>query len=219
MLRLEQSTCTDILERQLLTWATPTLAGVKPASMFNVMRYHCVGRRADGSPVMAELTDAVLDSVLSDVNGRIATAGVQVEAFARRKGSTMIYVHRPALFDEFAGAEPVATMLEIEGYDVRDQKACLVRLRDRIASFDRCPRDGYGRDRYPHEIGFFLGYPLDDVLAFVRQRQQGVLLRGCWNVYGNVEHARSVFNMYDTLTGVRTALYNSGVSLAELVIC
>lgn len=217
MLRLDRSKATDALERQILSWCTPTLAGVKPASTFSYMRYHCVGRREDGRQIMAEVTDGLLDAVVGAVNAVTAAAGVRVEVFARRKGSAMIYVHRPALFDEYVGADPVATMLEIEGYDVRDQKACLVRLRDRIASFDRCPRDGYGRDRYPHEIGFFLGYPLDDVLTFVRQRQRGVLLRGCWNVYGDVEHARSTFNMYDALTGMRLQRYGEGVAFAELV--
>lgn len=217
MRTLNESQCTHALERAILSWCSPTLAGVKPASTFSFMRYHCVERTPDGRQIMAELRDDVLDAVLRRINAATEPKGVRVEVFARRKGSTMMYVHRPGLFDEFIGVEPVATMLEIEGYDVRDARACLLRLRDRIVSFDRCPRDGYGRDRYPHEIGFFLGYPLNDVLAFVRQRQRGVLLRGCWNVYGDVAHAQSTFNMYDTLTGLRVARYEEGISFAELV--
>lgn len=217
MLKLDRAACADALERSIVTWCSPTLAGAKPASTFSFLRFHGVGRREDGSQVMAEVRDDVLDGVLSAMNAAVEPRGLRIEALARRRGSTMIYVHRPALFAEFAGADPVATMLEIEGYDVRDPRACLLRLRDRIASFDRCPHDAYGRDRYPHEIGFFLGYPLNDVLAFVRQRQQGVLLRGCWNVYGDVEHARSTFNMYDMLTGIRVAQLEEGATLAELV--
>lgn len=217
MLKVDESRCASALERAILSWCSPTLAGVKPASTFSFMRYHCVGHALDGRQIMAELRDDTLDGVLCRINAVTEPRGVRVEALARRKGSTMIYVHRPGLFDEFVGAEPVATMLELEGYDARDARACLLRLRDRIASFDRCPRDGCGRDRYPHEIGFFLGYPLNDVLAFVRQRQRGVLLRGCWNVYGDVAHAQSTFNMYDTLTGLRVARYEEGVPFAELV--
>lgn len=217
MLKLDRSTCAGALEHSILSWCSPTLAGVKPASAFSLLRYHCVGHRVDGRQVMAELRDGLLDAVLRDINAATEPKGVRVEAFARRRGSTMIYVHRPELFDEFVGAEPVATMLEIEGYDVRDPRACLLRLRERIASFDRCPRDRYGRDRYPHEIGFFLGYPLHDVLAFVRQRQRGVLLRGCWNVYDDVAHAQSTFNMYDVLTGMRMDRYQEGAAFAELV--
>lgn len=217
MLKLDRSACAHALERSILTWCSPTLAGVKPASTFSFMRYHCVGRMPDGRQLMAELRDDLLDAELRDVNAATEPRGVRVEVFARRRGSTMIYVHRPGLFGEFMDLEPVATLLEVEGYDVRDPRACLLHLRDRIASFDRCPRDAYGRDRYPHEIGFFLGYPLNDVLAFVRHRQRGVLLRGCWNVYGDVAHAQGVFNMYDALTGMRMTRYERGVPFAELV--
>lgn len=217
MLALERQRCKDALEHSILSWCSPTLAGVKPASTFSFSRYHCVGHRPDGRQLVAEVPDGLLDVVVRDLNAGLAPTGVRVEVFARRSASAVLYVHRPAMFDEFVGIEPVATMLEVEGYDVRDQRACLVRLRDRIASFDRCPRDAWGHDRYPHEIGLFLGYPLDDVLCFVRQRQHGVLLRGCWNVYGDVGHARSTFNMYDTLTSLSLSRYGDGVPFAELV--
>ena len=217
MLVLERSRCQAALERAILSWCSPTLAGVKPASTFSFSRYHCVGHLSDGRQVMAEVPDGLLDTVLRSVAASLEPAGVCIEALVRRRATTMIYLHRPALFDEFVGVEPVATMLEVEDYDVRDPRGCLVHLRDRIVSFDRRPRDLQGRDRYPHEIGFFLGYPLTDVLCFVRQRQRGVLLRGCWNAYGDVEHARSTFNMYDTLTGLRLARYGAGVPFAELV--
>jgi hypothetical protein len=50
---------------------------------------------------------------------------------------------------------------------------------------------------FPHEVGLFLGYPVDDVLGFVKHKGQNYKLCGYWKVYGNVEQAKSCFSLYD----------------------
>jgi hypothetical protein len=50
---------------------------------------------------------------------------------------------------------------------------------------------------FPHEVGFFLGYPAEDVLGFVKHRGENYKLCGYWKVYGNVNRARKCFNRYD----------------------
>lgn len=55
---------------------------------------------------------------------------------------------------------------------------------------------------YPHEIGIFLGYPYDDVRAFMKSGAEKVLYRGYWNVYDNVECAKYMFQTYDRVRSV-----------------
>jgi hypothetical protein len=50
---------------------------------------------------------------------------------------------------------------------------------------------------FPHEIGLFLGYPVDDVLGFVKHKGKNFKLCGYWKVYGNVERAKLCFRQYD----------------------
>jgi hypothetical protein len=50
---------------------------------------------------------------------------------------------------------------------------------------------------FPHEIGLFLGYPVDDVLGFVKHKGKNYKLCGYWKVYGNVERAKLCFRRYD----------------------
>lgn len=50
---------------------------------------------------------------------------------------------------------------------------------------------------FPHEIGILLGYPLDDVKAFILKNGQEALLTGYWKVYHNLETARKTFAKYD----------------------
>ena len=44
-----------------------------------------------------------------------------------------------------------------------------------------------------HEIGLFLGIPLQDVLCFMRERGCSPIFIGCWKVYHKPEYALSVF--------------------------
>jgi hypothetical protein len=51
-------------------------------------------------------------------------------------------------------------------------------------------------EEFPHEIGFFLGYPPEDVLGFIRHRGAHCKLCGMWKVYSDVEKARFLFSEY-----------------------
>lgn len=49
---------------------------------------------------------------------------------------------------------------------------------------------------FPHEIGIFLGYPLEDVQGYIAHRGQASKLVGHWKVYGNPQKARGLFERY-----------------------
>lgn len=49
----------------------------------------------------------------------------------------------------------------------------------------------------PHEIGIFLGIPLEDVISFIESPNQECLLSGYWKVYSNADYARQQFLNYD----------------------
>jgi hypothetical protein len=50
---------------------------------------------------------------------------------------------------------------------------------------------------FPHEIGFFLGYPINDVLGFIEQKGRNYKYCGLWKVYSNVKKARELFRHYE----------------------
>ena len=75
------------------------------------------------------------------------------------------------------------------------QEASLLVLLDCLRSqFTRCDVQ---TDAFPHEIGLFLGYPVEDVLGFVQHKGKNCKFSGYWKVYGNVEHAKKCFRQYD----------------------
>lgn len=53
------------------------------------------------------------------------------------------------------------------------------------------------QDGFPHEIGVFLGYPLDDIIGFIENSGKEYLLCKYWKVYRNPERAKYLFDTYD----------------------
>lgn len=55
----------------------------------------------------------------------------------------------------------------------------------------------YEEKTFPHELGVFLGYPMDDILDFIKESGKNSLVTGYWKVYNNVEDAEKVFAYFD----------------------
>lgn len=49
----------------------------------------------------------------------------------------------------------------------------------------------------PHEMGIFLGYPVKDVISFIKCSGKGCLMCGYWKVYHNPLKAAEIFKAYD----------------------
>jgi hypothetical protein len=49
---------------------------------------------------------------------------------------------------------------------------------------------------FPHEIGIFLGYPLEDVLGFIANKGKNYALCGPWKVYAQPEKAKERFDLF-----------------------
>ena len=82
------------------------------------------------------------------------------------------------------------------------------RLRQRLAM------DG----TFPHEIGLFLSYPLEDVEGFVENRGRNCKCTGCWKVYGDEQQAQRQFSRYRKCQEVYLRLWQGGRSVEQLTV-
>ncbi|MBY0756435.1 DUF3793 family protein [Clostridium sardiniense] len=55
----------------------------------------------------------------------------------------------------------------------------------------------YNRFHCPHELGVFLGIPLEDVIDFMECTTKKCLLCGYWKVFNNSDDALEIFNNYN----------------------
>jgi hypothetical protein len=69
----------------------------------------------------------------------------------------------------------------------------------------------------PHEIGIFLGYPIEDVVSFVDYPNSKCKMVGYWKVYHDIEKAEIIFNKYDEIKATIMKLMMRGMKPTELL--
>lgn len=211
---------------------SPTLAGIKPASLFT---YPGVYADQDGSSVTAAIEDrrARLLNVIARCNRELNPFGIHLSVLVWRPCGALVYAYRPNSLATYLADPRAKTALAKKGYDTGNLSACLVHLASRItlasnnAAECACGQTRCALDQqaccnndcaceFPHEIGYFLGYPCDDVHEFIVQRGENYKVFGAWKVYANVEQALATFDAYRACTQYFTFIYQQGCSLAQL---
>ena len=200
------------LERKLVHHCSPTLAGLKPANLF-VCREGLAtdGEVGDGSAGLAPESCA-FSHELALCRKKLEPCGVRIEVLARRKTGLLLYVYRPTMLRNSLAQPKVAHYLRREGYDPTNLSDCITKLHRRICGTDLAATLS-GSCAFPHEIGFFLGYPYRDVVEFIENKGENSLCTGCWKVYSKQRDAQACFCCYKTCTAAYEDLYNEGVPI------
>ena len=180
-------------ESTLVEQCAHTLAGIKPGSLFRIT-----------GDTLQELRQAV-----DTWDRQLAGAGIRVIILKECPVSKacMIYLYRPGWLRGILRSRDIQTFLQREGYRVTDEMGMLAQLSRRLCV----------EERYPHEIGVFLGYPLEDVVGFIENRGWNYTCCGYWKVYGDPEPAKRRFEGYRACTERCKRCYAEGVSITELV--
>ena len=181
-----------MLAGDLVAHGAPTLAHLKIGSLFNTAY---------------ESVDMLSAEILA-LNAELLPKGVHIALLRLRDGKALIYLYRAAELNRQLSRSDVQSFLHGCGYEFFDVLAVLQRLQDRILS---CLE-------FPHEIGVFLGYPLSDVEAFIRNGGQNCVCCGCWKAYSHEQEAMRMFQRLHKCKAVYTRLYAEGFPLSRLTV-
>lgn len=180
------------LERYLVEFSAPTLASLKAASLFSL-------------PCESE---EELSGQLAEWSRVLAPKGVSLTVLRRDGGRAVIYVYRRTHLIRDLRRPGVGEFLARQGYSGAGLEQALSLLRARMAR---------GGD-FPHEIGLFLGYPLEDVAGFMEHKGKNCLCTGWWKVYGNEEEARKSFRRFQKCREVYLRLWRAGRPVEQLTV-
>lgn len=70
---------------------------------------------------------------------------------------------------------------------------------------------------FPHEMGLLLGYPPNDVKAFIENNGKGFLYSGYWKVYDNVSEALKLFEGYEKAREKVLGMLSSGMKILDIL--
>ena len=182
----------EVFERAMVVHCAPTLAGHKCASLFTWRG--CPDRAAQWA---------------LEASALLAEKGVQVRLLKAQEGGTLVYVYRPrTLLDRLA--EPgVGAFLSACGYE---ESGGLESLLGQLSA------NLLKGELFPHEIGIFLDYPLEDVVGFIRHQGAYYSCQGCWKAYGDQGAARKRFQLYRKCREVYLSCYRRGFDVLRLTV-
>lgn len=179
-------------EELIVRHCSPTLAGMKTGSLFSC-------RCTDKQELVMEIRS---------LNKRLVPKGLRVLPLRVWKGRALIYVYRPSGLQKDLDESQARELLEEYGYQPEKADSCIIRLIARLQT----------AEEFPHEVGLFLGYPPEDVKAFIRNKAENQKCVGCWKVYGDEEAAQKTFAKYKKCTDVYCTQWKNGKSIDRLTV-
>lgn len=190
--------------RCLVCQAGIVLTGRKPAAVFGFRM------PPDEAALPTSMYRLHVKALIGTYALHLRRFGVRVSLLGWREGRVMLLVWRPCRIRRLLSDAGAHAFLAKNRLPSREG-ALMGELRRRLRAYydDRAP--------FPHEIGFVLGYPIEDVDGFMSDGGQGARACGRWKVYGDVDEALRRFKELEREELRIKRLYSEGTPLRGLL--
>ena len=179
-------------EKALVKQCAPTLASIKTGNLFSIS-YRCISE---------------LEADVYLWNQFFKRKGIKLCILKRAQRTALIYVYRESALKRDLCNTKICKYLEDYGYGMSSLEEVLNNLQNRLQI----------SDDFPHEIGLFLSYPLEDVTGFICNKGENCSHCGYWKVYGDKAECVKKFQMYDKCRAIYLKLWENGRSILQLTV-
>jgi len=174
----------------MIRHCAPMLAGLKTAHLFR-----CSFRDTENAK-----------QTLRQWNMLLSPKGIRFFPMTEKGGRVLIYAYRPKWLQRDLCHGCALQVLDEIGYPCGCVPLCLSKLARKIRE----------DAEFPNEIGFFLGYPPEDVRGFMEGHP--CIFTGFWRVYSDEETKKELFCRYRQCTREYCALHAQGIPLEQLAV-
>ena len=178
------------IDNVLAFHSAPTLLGVKCANLISFDR-----------------NENTITEYLYESQAKLSENGLTAIQLCRCRKRSLVYIYNEKMLTAWLSMPKVQQFLSEYGYTCDmsiGQK--LRRLSGRISC-----------GSFPHEIGAFLGYPVEDIRGFISNSGKNCLLCGYWKVYENAEKAQQTFKTYDRCRDILFDRLKIGLDLFQAI--
>ncbi|MNI40019.1 hypothetical protein D3C73_942180 [compost metagenome] len=181
----------DYLKNFFTYLLSPVIAGIKPSSTITLTR---------GAKGLYNLWQSMGKNFLDEI-------GLKSINLREDEKSLVALVYNENALEDTLSQECNLNFLEDIGYCREDK------IDDLLSGLI----SRYKEVHCPHELGIFLGIPLEDVKAFMECTRENCLMCGYWKVYGDKEKATRIFNHYDKSKDIAMKGIMKGVTLNNII--
>ncbi len=179
-------------EFNIINNCAPTLAGLKTGNIFNCQ--------------IAQ--DEDINSTIDAFNKVFEPKGLKMVLLRIKDNVAMLYLYRVKQLANDLKQDNIRSYLKQMEYPLDNSNECIEKLKHRINTMSE----------FPHEIGLFLGYPIEDVIGFSTLGANGAKYCGLWRVYGDVEKAKRQFALFRKCRSVYLNAYTKQNNFRKLII-
>lgn len=179
----------NCFEKKLAFHAAPSLLGIKTANMLSISN-----------------SDINVSANIRRFNEKAALRGLCIKVLCECERKTLILVYNRKLLEKRLSDNIIRNFLSSYGYSVNMSfDECIDRLSERIRE----------NDDFPHEVGVFLDYPLEDVIGFIENSGANYKFCGCHKVYGDEVRAARTFSNYAKCRNFLCSKLNMGSDIYQ----
>ena len=180
-------------EESLVWHASPTLASIKIANLYS-FRF--------------QSSRECLETILR-FNRLTNEKGIYIELLKNSGDLYLIFVYRKSFLQKAVGGGKNRDFLVECGYPCDGNLQDYLHILKQRINLEK---------NFPHEIGVFLGYPLEDVKAFISAGGSRPVLCGDWKVYTDAEKAKNLFCKYRHCKETYIKVYKAGRRFSDMLV-
>ncbi len=175
----------------LIKFCSPTLAGLKTSNLFTCQ----------------VISIKKLIQNINYLNNILNKKGIFVEILSLSDDRALVFVFRKEELQNILLKNKIQEFLSDYGYNDFDVISCINLLKFKLT-----------KNEFPHEIGVFLGYPLQDIKSFIKNKGANFKFVGYWKVYTNEEYAEKLFNKFNKCKKLYCQRYQEGFDISRLAV-
>lgn len=181
------------LKEKFAFYCGPTLMGIKPASLFSLKNVYISNNKNE----------------IALIYEQIHKKGLDIIEIRRCNDSTLIFIFNESQIYSLIN-DKILLRLYMLGYPKsKDPRKYLYYMLWKLK---------YDKKEFPHEIGYFLGFPYKDADAFIENKGKNCKLCGCWKSYVDCDNANLVFQKYNMLKNCCLDRVRQGAEIDELIV-
>lgn len=123
----------------------------------------------------------------------------------------VILIYRETELKEYLEREEVMAFIYKCGYETSDISKIFPVFVKRYMRYMELKQD------FPHELGLFLGYPIEDVEGFIKENGKNYLYSGYWKVYKDAEPKIRLFKNYERVQTEIVRLLYEGLDIMDII--
>lgn len=148
---------------------------------------------------------------IAKVKQILKNTDIECELISVKAGKATMLLYRSEELCTYFQNKEIRLLMQFMGYTDFSREALFARFQKHYVAYQQEDAE------FPHEMGFFLGYPLEDVVGFIQNQGKDFLHTGYWKVYANLQEKLDLFRQFDMVQEQFVQYVSEGGRLGELL--